>query len=80
MHQFSEEFRAFLTEYGEKPKSEFYIPYAMNRLKERSAARMRVLRSESDWFGVTYREDRPDVVARIQALVEAGEYPRSLWG
>lgn len=79
MGQLSEEFRRFLQDFGEQPKSEFYIPYAMNRLKERGAARMQVLRSDAEWFGVTYRQDRPDVVARIQSLVDQGKYPASLW-
>jgi hypothetical protein len=79
MTQFFEEFSRFLQEFAEQPKSEFYIPYAMNRLKERGAARMQVLRSDAEWFGVTYREDRPDVVARIQSLIDRGQYPASLW-
>ncbi len=80
MAQFQERFAAFLTEFGDQPKSEFYIPYAMNLLKERGEARMTVLRSDSEWFGVTYREDRPAVVQRIRELVDAGEYPERLWG
>lgn len=79
MTQFQERFREFLAEFGDRPKSEFYIPYAMNLLKERGEARMKVLRSDSEWFGVTYREDRPDVVARIRRLVDAGRYPERLW-
>jgi hypothetical protein len=80
MQQFRTEFAGFLDRFGGELKSEFYIPYAMNLLKEAGRARMKVLRSDSDWFGVTYQEDRPDVVARIRRLVETGEYPRSLWG
>jgi hypothetical protein len=79
MAQFGDEFATFLAAHGGEPKSEFYIPYAMNRLKEAERARMKVLRSDSEWFGVTYREDRPEVVARIRALVDAGIYPDSLW-
>jgi hypothetical protein len=51
----------------------------MNILKEQGRARMQVLRSDADWFGVTYQEDRPDVVARLQALVDSGAYPSPLW-
>lgn len=80
MGQFGDEFARFLDRYGNEPKSEFYIPYAMNLLKEEGRARMKVLRSDSDWFGVTYKEDRPDVVARIRRLVDAGVYPEPLWG
>ncbi|MFW5643873.1 MAG: nucleotidyltransferase, partial [Alkalispirochaeta sp.] len=80
MGRFRTEFAGFLERFGRELKSEFYIPYAMNRLKEAGRARMKVLRSDSEWFGVTYQEDRPDVVGRIQRLVDAGDYPRSLWG
>lgn len=79
MRQFSDEFETFLERFGLQPKSEFYIPYAMNLLQEAGRARMKVLRSDSDWFGVTYKEDRPNVVGRIQALVDAGVYPSALW-
>ena len=79
MRQFEEEFAGFLAAHGTEPKSEFYIPYAMNVLKEKGIARMKVLRSDSEWFGVTYREDRPAVVGRIRELVDDGAYPESLW-
>jgi hypothetical protein len=79
MEQFSGEFARFLERHGDEEKSEFYIPYAMNILKEEGRARMQVLRSDADWFGVTYQEDRPDVVARLQALVDSGAYPSPLW-
>lgn len=80
MEQFQERFAQFLREFGDAPKSEFYIPYAMNLLRERGEARMKVLRSDSEWFGVTYREDRPAVVARLKELAAEGTYPPSLWG
>lgn len=62
------------------PKSEFFIPLAVNTLITEGKAHMRVLNSDAKWFGVTYKEDRPDVVAKIRALVDAGVYPESLWG
>ena len=79
MEQLQERFVQFLREFGDTPKSEFYIPYAMNILKERGEARMKVLRSDSEWFGVTYREDRPAVVERLKELAAEGTYPPSLW-
>jgi hypothetical protein len=42
-------------------------------------ARARVLRTNAPWFGVTYREDRPFVVAGIRELIARGEYPEQLW-
>ena len=40
---------------------------------------MRVLITPSDWFGVTYKEDKPMLVAKIEELIEKGIYPRNLW-
>ena len=40
---------------------------------------MKMLSSSDKWFGVTYKEDKPDVVAKIQAKKDAGEYPDVLW-
>lgn len=60
-------------------KSEFYIPMAVNSLIGSGVATMRVLTCNAQWFGVTYKEDKPDVVAKIGALVAKGEYPSPLW-
>lgn len=40
---------------------------------------MRVLNTASQWFGVTYKEDRPQLVSKIEALIADGVYPRNLW-
>ncbi len=77
---FEEEFRAFLAEEGGNPKSEFYLPTVQNNLIRTGRARVRVLPDAGTWFGMTYREDKPMVEAEIRRMVEAGEYPQSLWG
>lgn len=79
MDQFREQFEGFLSHQGEEGKAEFYIPYAMSRLIFSGEARMKVLRSDAQWFGVTYQEDRPAVVKRLVELVEGGVYPSPLW-
>jgi hypothetical protein len=38
-----------------------------------------VLSSDAVWFGVTYKEDKPDVVKKIQNLIDKGVYPKNLW-
>lgn len=60
-------------------KAEFYIPTMVNKLIGDGAARMSVLDTDSQWFGVTYKEDKPDVEARIRALIAQGVYPERLW-
>lgn len=74
-----EQFRRFLGERGSNPKAEFYIPTAVNDLIAANVLRLKVLRTPDTWFGVTYREDKPRVVASIQALIDRGVYPARLW-
>lgn len=73
-------FANFLTERGSELKSEFYIPFAVDELVGEGKATVTVLRTSSSWFGVTYQDDREHVVASIQQLVDAGEYPADLQG
>ncbi|MES2696812.1 MAG: sugar phosphate nucleotidyltransferase [Verrucomicrobiota bacterium] len=71
--------REFLTARGTEPKAEFYLPAAVSTMIGRGEATVKVLPTESSWFGVTYREDKPRVEASIAALVQAGTYPQKLW-
>ena len=73
-------FKDFLLSRGQELKSEFYIPIVMTRLIEEEGVKLTVLRTDAEWFGVTYKEDRPVVVSRIQQLVDEGKYPADLWG
>lgn len=72
-------FPAWLKENGTKEKSEWYIPFVVDELIKEGKASCRVLPTESSWFGVTYREDKPFVTAEIQKLVSSGEYPENLF-
>lgn len=72
-------FPAWLKENGAKEKSEWYIPFVVDELIKEGKASCRVLPTESSWFGVTYREDKPFVTAEIQKLVSSGEYPENLF-
>jgi len=63
----------------ENLKSEFFIPLMVNKLISDGTATMEVLRTDSPWFGVTYKEDRPATVARIAKLIQEGVYPEKLW-
>lgn len=76
---FGEAFAAFLEETGGNPKAEFYIPLGVDRAIRAGTATCEVLPTASQWFGVTYQEDKPAVVAAVNALVKAGEYPAPLW-
>jgi NDP-sugar pyrophosphorylase family protein len=73
-------FEQFLTERGDDPKAEFYIPSLITRMINDERGRMKVLPTRSRWFGMTYRDDRPAVQTEIRGFIEKGEYPRKLWG
>ena len=72
-------FKQFLAENGDKLKSEFYIPLAVNNLIVEGRATCAVLDTPSKWFGVTYAEDRPQVVLKINELIRKGVYPKQLF-
>ena len=73
------EFASFLNERGHDPKAELYIPLVINKLMKEGRASVKVLPSRDAWFGVTYRDDKPKVMAEIARLVAAGNYPTPLW-
>ncbi len=60
-------------------KAEYYIPLMVNKLITENTATVKVLDTTSKWFGVTYAADRQGVVDKIQALINAGEYPQKLF-
>ena len=72
-------FIGFLRENAGNIKAEYFIPLMVNHLITNGLATVKVLDTTSKWFGVTYAEDRPSVVAKIRALVDAGEYPEKLF-
>ena len=72
-------FRQFLEAHGQEMKSEFYIPTLVNQLIGEGKATCKVLDTPSKWFGVTYAEDRPQVVEKINRLIASGEYPAKLF-
>ncbi|MBQ9431906.1 MAG: nucleotidyltransferase [Kiritimatiellae bacterium] len=74
-----ERFPLWLDAHIGQPKAEWYIPFVVDALVHQGSADVSVLPTESSWFGVTYREDKPHVVDAIRKLVAAGEYPAKLW-
>ena len=73
-------FKGFLKENMDNPKAELYIPYVVDKLINAGISKMSVLQTPESWFGVTYQEDKPKVLAAIRKLVDEGVYPESLWG
>lgn len=75
----NELFKEFLTFVADNPKSEFYIPTIVNSLITRGVATTRLLSSPDQWFGVTYKEDRDEVINRLRQLTIDGVYPSPLF-
>jgi len=69
------EFIKFLDKDLTTPKSEFFIPSVVDALIRSGEATVRVLDTDSQWFGVTYADDRAGVVAKLARLHASGEYP-----
>ncbi|MDR2473768.1 MAG: nucleotidyltransferase [Tannerella sp.] len=77
---YSEEFfKDFLRDNIGNLKSEYFIPLMVNELVTQKTATVKLLDTASKWFGVTYAKDRQGVVDKIQALIDAGEYPAKLF-
>ena len=74
-------FANFLNENLEKNplKCEYFLPFVVDELLKEGKATVQVLKSLDKWYGVTYKEDKPVVVAAIQNLKDQGLYPEKLW-
>lgn len=73
------EFVDFLTQRGTEMKSEFYIPTVIDHFVANGQKKVDVLDTESEWFGVTYPEDRPGVVEKFAKLHAQGVYPDKMF-
>ncbi|WP_294451738.1 sugar phosphate nucleotidyltransferase [uncultured Gemmiger sp.] len=60
-------------------KCEYYLPSVVSAALADGRAEVRVLTSTDKWYGVTYREDKPALMAALKAMTDAGTYPEGLW-
>lgn len=72
-------FKQFLQESGQYLKSELYIPTVVNDLIKQNKIVCHVLSTPSKWFGVTYADDKPQVMKSIRQLIDKGVYPEKLY-
>ena len=72
-------FAEFLVEQGKGAKAEFFIPIIGDKFIQEGKGAIKVIPTDAQWFGVTYKEDAPDVQASLNALISKGEYPAKLW-
>jgi len=69
----------FITDIPGKIKSECYLPMAADYFLKHNIIKIKALQANSDWFGVTYQEDREQAIKKIEQLTAAGIYPEKLW-
>jgi dTDP-glucose pyrophosphorylase len=72
-------FRTFLQAHQHQPKAELQIPTVVNHLVTAHTIKVQLLHSAADWFGVTYIQDRPQVVQKINELIQQRVYPSKLF-
>lgn len=72
-------FTQFVIENSDDPKAEFFIPLLITGLIEEDKVKVKILKTDESWFGITYREDKPGVIENIKELVKKGVYPSKLW-
>tara|TARA_A100000164_G_scaffold243418_1_gene216431 strand:- start:817 stop:1701 length:885 start_codon:yes stop_codon:yes gene_type:complete len=75
----SDKIISFLEKSGNELKSEFLLPEVINELIVSSRETISILNSNSNWFGVTYKEDKPFVVNEIKRLINKEKYPKKLF-
>lgn len=73
------QFIDFMKENQHNLKSEFYIPSVVDSLIKNGKAKVKLLSNSGQWFGITYREDKPMVISKLNELISAGVYPPNLW-
>ena len=73
-------FEAFINDETREPlKSECFLPNVVGQLKKDGYCTVQVIPTTAMWHGVTYSEDKPGVVAKINEYIATGVYPNGLW-
>lgn len=73
------QFNQFLKENYQTEKEEFYLPLVVNNLLKNNKATVKVIKTNASWMGVTYKEDKENVVSKIAKLQAEKIYPVDLW-
>jgi UTP-glucose-1-phosphate uridylyltransferase len=61
-------------------KAEYFLPFVVDGLIKENKAKVKVLKTEEKWYGVTYKGDKETVVSAIGQMIKDGKYPKRLWG
>ena len=77
--KFRQYFSEFISSYKGELKSECYLPKASDWFIQNNYLKIRALEAGSEWFGITYKEDKEAAIKRLAELTAQGVYPDSLW-
>ena len=77
--EIEEGLHAFMKDNANNPTAEYYIPHIVTDMIVSGKMNVRVIPTNDNWFGVTYKEDKPMAVAAINQHIAAGVYPEKLW-
>ncbi|GAB1405605.1 nucleotidyltransferase [Lentimicrobium sp.] len=72
-------FKLFLNKNANSPTAEFYIPAVVDQLIKDREIKVKLLKNDGHWFGITYQQDKPEVINKIAGLIREGVYPPALW-
>lgn len=72
-------FRTFLEDSINHENKEIYLPFVAQEMMQNEVINVEVINAESEWFGVTYYDDKEKAVNRLKALTDSGKYPSPLW-
>jgi UTP-glucose-1-phosphate uridylyltransferase len=72
-------YNIFLKNHGNNLKTEFYLPSVVDELITSKEGKVKIIETDEQWFGLTYKEDKAIVTERIADLVRQGKYPTKLW-
>lgn len=76
---FEDGFARFIQKSKDDPKAEYFIAWPLMDMMHNNLGRVKVLKTDAQWFGVTYKEDKESAIDKINRLVESGKYPENLW-
>ena len=79
MQKFIQHFEEFIASQGMEHNAEYYLPKASDLFIKTGFIKMRALKANSRWFGITYKEDRELAVKSLASLTSSGVYPEQLW-
>ena len=72
-------FKEYLKKNIDILEAEFSLPTFMNHIIKNRTTRVKILPTDEDWFGVTYKQDKPVVKNKLLELLKKGKYPEDLW-